>query len=148
MFEGLIRAIAVNAKAKTGVNEEFLAWVFAGVIFAIFGIIFISAAAYVWLTHLYGGAVAGLCVGGTHVAIATAIVTRSVAVRSRNRRHAKAQIELAAKQPGWRVDPGYVAMGVEIVKIIGVRNFVPLAAACLMAVGLSARRAKPTADPL
>ena len=110
-------------------------------------VIFISLAGYVWLNSLYDGVIAGLRVGGIHFAITMAVIARSFAVRSRNRRLAQAQIDLAAKQPGWRIDPGYVAMGVKIVKIIGVRNLVPPAAAGLLAAGWSANRGKLTARP-
>ncbi len=143
MIDGLIHGIVLNAKAKTGANEEFLAWTFAGAVLLVIAVIFFSLAAYVWLAGLYGGAVAGLAVGSIHLAMAAVVVARCITVRRRNRQLALAQIDLAAKQPGWRIDPGYVAMGIEIVKIIGVRNLVPLAAAGLLAAGWGATRGKP-----
>jgi hypothetical protein len=143
MFDSLIHGIVLNAKAKTGADEEFFAWTLAGAVFGLIAVMFFSLAAYVWLAGLYGGALGGLAVAGIHLAMAAVVVAKSIAVRRRNRQLAQAQIDLAAKQPAWRLDPVYVAMGVEIVKIIGVRNLVPLAAAGLLAVGWSATRGKP-----
>jgi hypothetical protein len=142
MIEGVIHSIVLNARAKTGVTGEFLAWTLAGAVFSVIAVMFFSVGAYVWLAGLYGGAVAGLVVGGVHLAIAIIVFVRCVAVRRDNKQLARTQIDLATKHPGWPIDPSYVAMGVEIVKIIGVRNLVPLVAAGVLAAGWSASRAK------
>ena len=143
MFDGLIHGIVLNAKAKTGANEEFFAWTLAGAVFGLIAVMFFSLAAYVWLAGLYGGALGGLAVAGVHLTIALIVVGKSIAVRRLNRQLAQAQIDLAATQPAWRIEPVHLAMGLEIVKIIGVRNLVPLAAAGLLAVGWNATRGKP-----
>jgi hypothetical protein len=145
MIDGLIHGLVLNAKAKTGANGEFIALTFAVVVCSVIAVTFFSLAAYVWLASLCGGAVAGLVVGSVHLAIAAVIVAKCIAVRRHNKHVARVQIELAAKQPGWRIDPGYVATGLEIVKIIGVRNLVPLAAAGLLAAGWGATRGKRAA---
>ncbi len=145
MIENLIHGIVLKAKANTGANGEFIAWTFAGVVLSVIAVVFFSLAIFIWLAGLYGGALAGLVVGGVHLAMAAGIIMRSISVRSHNRQRALAQIEIAAKQPGWQIDPGYVAIGIEILKVVGVRNLIPLAAAGLLAAGLSATRSKPAA---
>jgi hypothetical protein len=148
MIENLIHGIVLKAKANTGASGEFIGWIFAGVVLSIIAVVFFSLAAFVWLAGLYGGALAGLFVGSVHLAMTFGIVSWSMVVRRRNRQLALAQIELAAKQPGWQLDPGYVAIGVELIKIVGVRKLIPLAAAAgLLAVGWSASHGKATASP-
>jgi hypothetical protein len=146
MIDSLIHSLVLKARAATGANEEFLAWIFVGAVLSVIAIVFFSLAGYIWLAGLYGAAFAALMVGGIHLALVAILAARCVVVRHNNRQLARAQIELAAKQPGFKIDPRYVAMGIDIVKTVGVRNLIPFVAAGLVAAGWSASR-KTAATP-
>jgi hypothetical protein len=142
MIERFIDDIVLKAKSATGASEEALIWLLAGSFFAVIAAVFLSVAAYAWLAGIYGAPLAALIVGAAHCVLAAAIVTRCVSVRRRNRALALAQLELAASKQheGWKLDPTYLAIGIEIVKIVGIRNIVPLVVGGFAAAGLAGSR--------
>jgi hypothetical protein len=150
MFDRFINDLALRAKSATGASEEVAGWMLAGGLFAVTALIFLSLAAYAWLTPLYGNATAWLIVGSAHLLVGAAAIARCVSVRRHNRALALAQLELAAKQhehAGWKIDPTYLAIGIEVVKIIGIRNIIPLVAGGLAAAGWAgSRHSKPNGN--
>ena len=151
MIERFIGDIALKAKSITGASEEAVIWLFAGLVFAAIAPVFLSLAAHAWLAPTYGSAIAWLIVGGTHLIIAAAVIARYAAVRRGNRATALAQIELAAKQhehSAWKIDPTYLAIGIEVVRVVGIRNLIPLVIGGLAAAGFAGSRGgKPAGRP-
>jgi hypothetical protein len=141
MFDRFFHGLLLRAKSKSGVSAEVVVWLAVGVVLAPLAVVFLSLAAYAWLATLYGSALAWLIVGAVHVVILTGIAVRCLAVRRRNRALALAQIELAAKQhEGWKLDPSYLAIGLQVVKIIGVRNLIPLVMGGIAVAGWAGSR--------
>jgi hypothetical protein len=141
MFDRFIHDLSLRAKSKIGVSEEVVVWLLAGVILAPLAVGFLSLAAYAWLASIYSSAVAWLIVGAAHVVILAGIAARCITVRRHNRALALAQLELAAKQhEGWKLDPTYLAIGVEVIKIVGLRNIIPLVVGGLAAAGWAGSR--------
>jgi hypothetical protein len=145
MFDRFIHDLSLRAKSKTGASEEVLLWALAGVILAPTAVVFLSLAAYAWLASIYGSALAWLIVGVAQLVILAGIAARCVSVRRHNRALALAKIELAARQhEGWKLDPTYLAIGIEVVKIVGFRTIIPLVVGGLAAAGWAgSRNSKP-----
>jgi hypothetical protein len=146
MIEDLIQNLVVKVKARTGASEELVLWVFVAAILSVIAIVFLSVAAYAWLAGLYGGAMAGAAVGCFHVLAAASVLTRCIVLRRRNKALALAEIKTIAKQPAWWTDPGVLAIGLEIAKIIGWRKLSPFVAAGVLAVTLSSERDRRAGD--
>jgi hypothetical protein len=149
MIDRFINDLALKAKSSTGASGEVAIWAIAGMFFALIATVFLSLAAYTWLAILYSSAAAWLIVGAAQLAIAAALVWRCAYVRNRNRATALAQIELAAKQAqaGWKIDPAYLAIGLEVAKAVGVRNIIPLVVGGLAAGLAGAKNAKSSGHP-
>lgn len=147
MIERFIDDFVLKAKSATGASEEALIWLLVGSAFAVIAAVFLSIATYAWLSAIYGAPLAALIVGAGHCVLAAAVVARCVSVRRHNRALALAQLELAASKQhdGWKLDPAYLAIGVEVVRIIGIRNIIPLVVGGLAAAGLTgSRNGKPS----
>lgn len=141
MLQRFLHGLSLRAKSKTGASEEVVVWMLIGAVLTPFALAFLSVAAYAWLATIYGNAVAGLIVGAVYLVIVAGAITRCAVLRRRNRAAALAQLELAAKQhEGWRIDPTYLAIGVEVVKIIGIRNIIPLVMGGIAAAGWAGSR--------
>ena len=138
MFDRLFNDVALRAKSRTGASEEVALWIFVGVVLAITAFVFLSLAAYAWLVTIYSSAVAWLIVGAAHLLILGAVAARCASVRRYNRMMAQAKLELATKrqeQSSWKLEPTYLAVGLEVVKIVGMRNLIPIVVGGLAAVG-------------
>ena len=148
MIERFIDDMVLKAKSATGASEEALIWLLAGSVFAVIAAVFLSVAAYAWLAGIYGAPLAALIVGAAHCMIAAAIAARCVSVRRHNRALAVAQLELAASKQheGWKLDPAYLAIGIEVIKIVGIRNIIPLVVGGLAAAGLTGSRNAKTSS--
>ena len=143
MIERFINDLALKARSATGASSEFVIWVFAGATFAVIAAVFLSLAGYAWLATVFTSAVAWLIVGAVHLVIAAGVIARCLYVRKRNRAAARAQLQLAAKQhaqAGWKIDPTYLAIGMEVAKVVGIRNIIPLVVGGLAAAGWAGSR--------
>src|SRR5476651_473012 len=139
MIEDLIQNLVVKAKVRTGASEELVLWVVVVSILSVIAVVFLSVAAYVCLANLYGGAIAGAAVGCFHVLMVAAALTRCITLRRRTKVLALAEMKAAAKQAAW-TDPGVLAVGLEVAKIIGWRKLAPFLTAGVLAATLSGER--------
>ena len=149
MIDGLIQDFVVKAKARTGASKELVVWVVVVAILSVIAVVFLSVAAYVWLANLYGGAIAGTAVGCFHILVVVAALTRCIALRSRTKALALAEMKATAKQHAWWSDPGVLAIGFEVAKIIGWRKLTPFVAAGILAATMnseSGKRDRPAAN--
>jgi hypothetical protein len=147
MIDGLLQDLATKAKARTGASEELVMWFLVVTILLVFAVVFLSVAAYVWLSAYYGGAVAGVAVGGFHALLASAAFIRCIVLRRRTQALALAKLEAAAKQPAWWAEPGVLAVSLEVAKIIGWRKFAPFVTAGILAASLTGKRGDRSPRP-
>ena len=151
MIEGFIDQAVLKAKARTGAGMDVLLWLAAAGVLALFAVVFLSVALYVWLAGLYGGAIAALAVGALYVALTAAAFARGAMVRRRIRMLSQRRIELNAAKPSqWPIDPAMLAVGIEFGKAIGWRRLLPIAVVGvgLLAAGYSrSRQDQPQASP-
>lgn len=144
MIERFLHEAALKARAKTGASPAvgLLFWLSA--VFTVFACVFLSIAAYAWLATIYSSAVAALIVGCGQLVLSGCGIGIALSIRRSNQREAAAQLELeAAKQKavGWHFDPAYVAVAIEIVRTIGLRNILPLVIGGAAAAGWGVKKA-------
>jgi hypothetical protein len=144
MIDGFLQDLTVKARARTGMSEELMLWIFVVAILSVIAVIFLSVAAYVWLETLYGGFIAGAAVGCFQMLIAGAALTRCIVLRRRTKVLALAKLEAAAKQPAWWTEPAILAVGLEVAKMIGWRKLAPFVTAGILAASLSGKRGENT----
>lgn len=129
MIERFIHEAALKAKATTGASPSMGLLFWASAVFTVLAFMFLSFAAYAALSTIYSSAVAALIVGVAQLVLSGCGIGIALSIRRTNQREAAAQLELeAAKQKaaGWHLDPAYVAVAIEIVRTIGLRNIIPL----------------------
>jgi len=140
MFDGIVQNFVLKAKEQTGASGELVIWAAVAAALAVFAVVFLSVAAYVWLASLYGSATAGLAVGGFHALVALSAALRCVALRRRNTVLALAEMKAAEKRAAWWSDPAVLAIGYEVAKLIGWRKLTPLITAGVLAASFGAER--------
>src|SRR5947209_6364921 len=129
-----LRQIALMAKVRTGFGAQLIVWfLIAGVSLAA-ALAFFSIAAFVSLASRYGGAAAGVILGGGFLLIAMIAAVAGLIARRRNIE--RARLELAARRSASWLDPKLMAIGIEVGRALGWRRIVTLAAVGLFAAGL------------
>ena len=150
MLDRFLNDAALRAKSKTGASQEVVVWMFVGIVLAITTLVFLSLAAYAWLVTIYNSAIAWLILGVVHLVILGAVAARCALVRRYNRMLAQAQLELAAKQQeqsGWKLDPSFLAVGLEVVKVVGMRNLLPIVVGGIAAAGAGWANSRSSRKP-
>jgi hypothetical protein len=111
----------------------------AAVAVAVFvAISFLCAAAFVYVLQTYG--LIEACLTGAGIFLGLALIAGAVYVARKNR--ARARAAEAAKSAGYTAlaDPMLVAVGVQVIRAIGVKKLIPILAVGGLALGLLASR--------
>ncbi|MFO1111255.1 MAG: hypothetical protein U1E61_18935 [Bradyrhizobium sp.] len=137
MFQRMIDDI----KESTGITLRLTSLALAAAVGLFIATCFLCAAAFLLVLQKYGPIEA--CLAGAAVfAVATAIAAGSYILR---KRQIQARTRAAAKAAAPLIDPAMVAVGIQIVRAIGIKRVVPLLAIGGIAIGLLAARGH--ADP-
>jgi hypothetical protein len=129
-----LRHIALSAKAKTGFGPQLVVcFVIAAVSLAV-ALVFLCAAAFVWLASRTDAVTAGLLLGGVFLLVAIIAAFAGWIARLRNMERARR--ELAARSHAGWLDPKFLAVGIEIGRTLGWRRIMTLAAVGFLAAGL------------
>jgi hypothetical protein len=142
-MSGWLRYFTLKAQASTGLSSGIAIWAILAVIAALVAVIFLLVAAFVWLSDLYDGLVAGLVLGGLFALIALIALLTCVLIRRRNME--RARLALAARSSTNWLDPQLLAVGMQMGRAIGWGRLVSLAAVALLAAGLAKEWSGPTA---
>ena len=134
-MSGWLRYFVLRAQASTGFSTPIVVWAFVAVVAAVVAAIFLLVAAYVWLSDVYDGLVAGLLLGGLFALIALIALVTAVLIRRRNM--ARARLELASRSSTSWLDPKLMAVGVQVGQAIGWRRIAALAAVAVLAAGVA-----------
>jgi hypothetical protein len=106
---------------------------------------FLCAAAFVFVLERYG--LLEACFAGAGVFfVATLVAAVCYALRKREIRRRQAQAAKSSMQAAL-TDPMTLAVGLQIVRTVGVRRMLPLLAIGGIALGLLANSRRPPADP-
>jgi hypothetical protein len=111
----------------------------AAVAVAVFvAISFLCAAAFVYVLQTYG--LIEACLTGAGIFLGLALIAGAVYVARKN--EARARAAEAAKSAGYAAlaDPMLVAVGVQVIRAIGVKKLIPILAVGGLALGLLASR--------
>jgi len=134
-MNGWLRYFVLKAQASTGFSTPIVVWAVVAVVAAVVAAIFLLVAAYVWLSDVYDGLVAGLLLGGLFALIALIALVTAVLVRRRNME--RARLELASRSSTSWLDPKLMAVGVQVGQAIGWRRIAALAAVAVLAAGVA-----------
>jgi hypothetical protein len=129
-----IRHIALNAKARTGFGPQLIACFLIAAVSLVLAVVFLCAAAFVWLASRTDAVTAGLMLGGAFLLIAIMAAVAGWIARLRNMERARR--ELAARSHAGWFDPKFLAVGIEIGRTLGWRRIMTLAAVGFLAAGL------------
>ena len=134
-MSGWLRYFVLRAQASIGFSTPIVVWAVVAVVAAVVAAIFLLVAAYVWLSDVYDGLVAGLLLGGLFALIALIALVTAVLVRRRNME--RARLELASRSSTSWLDPKLMAVGVQVGQAIGWRRIAALAAVAVLAAGVA-----------
>jgi hypothetical protein len=134
-MSGWLRYFVLRAQASTGFSSPILVWAVVAVVAAVVAAVFLLVAAFVWLSDLYDGLVAGLLLGGLFALIALIALVTAVLVRRRNME--RARLELASRSTTSFLDPKLMAVGMQIGQTIGWRRIAALVAVAVLAAGVA-----------
>src|SRR3977135_1741484 len=135
-MSGWLRYLTLKAQVSTGLNTRIAIWAIIAIIAAVVTLVFLLVAAFVWLSDLYDGVIAGLVLAAVFAVIAAVAAVACVMIR----RHTmeSARLELAARSSAAPLlDPKLLGMGYQIGQTIGWRKLISLAAVGLLAAGLA-----------
>ena len=135
-MSGWLRYLTLKAQVSAGLNAQIVIWAIIAVIAAAVTLAFLLVVAFVWLSDLYDGMIAGLVLAAVFAVIAAVAAVVCVMVR----RHImeSARLELAERSAAAPLlDPKLLGMGYQIGQTIGWRKLISLAAVGLLAAGLA-----------
>jgi hypothetical protein len=132
MFQRMID----DFKESTGITLRLTSLALAAAISLFVTTCFLCAAAFVFALDRYGPVQA--CLAGAAVfLVVTLIAAGSYMLR---KRQARLRAEKAAKAAAPLIDPAMIAVGIQIVRAVGVKRLVPIVAIGGVALGLLAAR--------
>src|SRR5262245_2441905 len=130
-----LRYVVLKAQASTGFSSPIVVWAVIAVAAAVVAAIFLLVAAYVWLSDLYDGLVAGLVLGALFALIALIALVTAVLIRRHNME--RARVELASRSTTSFLDPKLMAVGMQVGQAIGWRRIAALVAVAVLAAGVA-----------
>jgi hypothetical protein len=134
-MSGWLRYFVLRAQASTGFSSPIVVWAVVAAVAAVVAAVFLLVAAYVWLSDVYDGLVAGLLLGGLFALIALIALVTAVLIRRRNME--RARLELASRSTTSFLDPKLMAVGMQIGQTIGWRRIAALVAVAVLAAGVA-----------
>lgn len=134
-MSGWLRYFVLRAQASTGFSSPIVIWAVVAAVAAVVAAVFLLVAAYVWLSDVYDGLVAGLLLGGLFALIALIALVTAVLVRRRNME--RARLELASRSSTSFLDPKLMAVGMQVGQAIGWRRIAALVAVAVLAAGVA-----------
>jgi hypothetical protein len=134
-MSGWLRYFVLRAQASTGFSSPIVVWAVVAAVAAVVAAIFLLVAAYVWLSDVYDGLVAGLLLGGLFALIALIALLAAVLIRRHNME--RARLELASRSSTSFLDPKLMAVGMQVGQAIGWRRIAALVAVAVLAAGVA-----------
>ena len=135
-MSGWLRYFTLRAQVSTGLSTQIAIWAILAVVAVVVTVVFLLVAAFVWLSDLYDGMVAGLILAAVFAVVAAIAAVACVMIRRHNIESAR--LELAARNSAAPLlDPKLLGIGYQIGQTIGWRKLISLAAVGLLAAGLA-----------
>lgn len=134
-MEGWVHYFTLKAKAKTGLGSDVVAWGIAALLCAAAALIFVIFAAFIVLADNYGPLTAALILAAVFLLVA--ILAGVLCLRSHRSIATNAKLALAARGNTHLLDPKLLGIGLQVIRTIGLRKLLPLAAVGILAGGLA-----------
>jgi hypothetical protein len=134
-MSGWLRYFVLKAQASTGFSSPIVVWAVIAVVAAVVAVVFLLVAAFVWLSDVYDGLVAGLLLGALFALIALIALVTAVLIRRHNME--RARLELASRTSTSFLDPKLMAVGMQVGQAIGWRRIAALVAVAVLAAGVA-----------
>ena len=134
-MSGWLRYFVLRAQASTGFSSPIVVWAVIAVVAAVVAVVFLLVAAFVWLSDVYDGLVAGLLLGALFALIALIALVTAVLIRRHNME--RARVELASRSTTSFLDPKLMAVGMQVGQAIGWRRIAALVAVAVLAAGVA-----------
>jgi hypothetical protein len=83
-MSGWLRYLTLKAQVSTGLNSQIVIWAVIAVIAAVVTFVFLLVAAFLWLSDLYDGVIAGLVLGAVFAVVAAIAAVACVMIRRHN----------------------------------------------------------------
>jgi hypothetical protein len=139
MIKGIVNDAMLAVKHNLGSSVHVVIWSIIVLATGVGAAVWLSIAAFVWLTQRYDTIVGAAALGGAFLLISIAALSACIVVRrcSVAKVEAREKAEAAAEQiPSWLLDPRVAAVGLEFGRVIGFKRLIPLAAVgILIALG-------------
>ncbi len=142
----LLQKMIDDLKDSTGNAVRLTSLAFAAAVFLFITIGFLCAAAFVFVLERYGPLYA--CLSGAGVFLLAALIAMICYAARKNRRPPPKppEEEKSALQSALS-DPMVLAMGLQVVRSVGIKRLIPLLAIGGVAVGLMAQRHRSSEPP-
>jgi hypothetical protein len=134
-MNGIANYFALVAKSKTGLGPDVIVWGLVALIGAAAAVIFLVIAGFIVLADAYSPLTAALVMAGAFLLVA--ILAAILCLTAQRRIAERSRVALAARTSALWFEPKLLAAGVELVRSIGLRRLVPLAAIGVLAGGLA-----------
>lgn len=131
---GWVRYLQLQAKAKSGLSAAVLVWAVIALLGLAAALVFLTGAAFIWLSARYDALTAAFVLAGGFFLIALVAALGCYAAH----RSAVTQARLALaerKHQPW-LDPAMLGLGFQIGRSIGWNRLLSLGAVAVLAVGL------------
>jgi len=134
MIKGWLRYAELSLKAKTGISAA-SAYCAAIAALALLGaLVFLSVTTFIWLAARYGDLIAAAIMAAGYLALAIILAVAAILIRRHTLRRAKRM--LAARAAAATLDPGMLALAVQIGRKLGWDKVVPIAVIGFFAAGI------------
>jgi hypothetical protein len=127
MLKSLTREITLSIQARNGMSPAVAVWTAVIGFALLFAFVFLSVAAYVWLSQHFDGVIAGLIMAGIFAVVAVIAAVIAALIRQRVRERAILARAAKAHSPSWLLDPKILGVAVEAGRTIGWQRIVPIA---------------------
>jgi hypothetical protein len=139
MIKGIVRDVMLAVRENLGSSVPIVIWTIVVLTTGAVAAVWLSIAAFVWLTQRYDTITVAAALGGVFLLISIAALFACIIVHRRSvaKVEAREKANAAAEQiPSWLLDPRMAAVGLEFGRVIGFKRLIPLAAVgILIALG-------------
>jgi hypothetical protein len=139
MIKGIVNDVMLAVRENIGSSVHVVIWTIVVLATGAGAAVWLSIAAFVWLTQRYDTITVAAALGGVFFFISIVALFASIIVHRRSvaKVEAREKANATAEQiPSWLLDPRMAAVGLEFGRVIGFKRLIPLAAiGILIALG-------------
>ena len=135
MLSGWVNYLRLTAKAKTGLSPAVVIFAVVAATGAATTFVLAVFAAFIWLANRYTPLTAALVLTGFFLLLT--ILAGIGALMAQRRTVERAKVALATRSNSPLIDPGMLAILLQVGRGIGLRRIVPLIAAGVLAAGFA-----------